>query len=138
MATNQLGSFQFIRMSPPPLVVQDRIARTAQAGTDGTSYWQMGKAGRPFQVTTVVEALNVAAAFALYQAYYSLLAAEPQTLQWAGQTISGQKFKVLSVEPNGPNSIRQIGFGFGGVNGGVSFGMVECVWTLEAVANPPT
>lgn len=133
---NKLGPHYFVRMTPPPLLVSEQVGRTAQAGRDGSTYWLLGQRGTPFQITTFIEQFSLSQAMQTYRDYIKLQAEGPQDLRFAGQNFGDQKFKVLGVRPAGAGGMRAIAFGRGGVSGGIAFAVLECVWTLEARANP--
>lgn len=129
MSLNTIGNFAFVALSRPPEIEQEQVVTRARPGTDGVMLQRVGRRGRAFQLTSMVDAPTLAGAMQLYYAYTLLVGQDAVEVIWADQFLVGanSKYFVTAVEPI---NIRRIVRGHGGLNG-VSHARCECLWTLQ-------
>ena len=125
MATS-IGSFVFSTMKPEPQGPGQRIVVESRAGVPGVGLWQVGVAGREFQVETIVDMSSWATAVALAASYKSLQASNPQTIVFGGVTMP-YLVQVLDVHATAESCI-----GIGGLSVH-AVAIVRAQWKLIAV-----
>jgi len=124
MAMSYIGSFAFITMTRPPLDVHERLITETRAGAEGVAVWKLGKAGKTFDVQTVRDCVDQAAAAANFQAYTTLIEQGPQPLIYGGVNWAWP-VKVIDIKPD---EIAQTLLNIR--HGSTSHGLLKCTWTL--------
>lgn len=126
---DKIGDFNFINLSRPAELPQQQLAVRSRPGVNGVMVQQLGIRGSQFQVTSVVDSLNITDAHNQYLDYTQIVGGSPVRIIWANQQYFSENilFFVLKVEPL---LIRQIVRGHGGLLG-ASYARCQCVWTLQ-------
>ena len=137
MATNSIGSFQFVRLSSPNgradcmETVYQHSELIQRPGIDGTALLQLGLKGDPFQVASFVDVDTFSNAQILRIQYKSLCGIAPQIVICAGTNYYnplGHKYFVVDVKAEA----TRIGASSGGLVGGAQ-ARVDATWTLVPV-----
>jgi hypothetical protein len=137
MATNSIGSFNFVRLSSvngradAVETVYQHTDIIQRPGVDGTGLIQLGLKGDPFQLSSFVDVDTFANAQVLRLNYKSLVGYGPQIVICAGTNYYnplGHKYFVLGVQAEA----SRIGKSTGGLVGGAQ-AKVDAIWTLLPV-----
>jgi len=124
MPTNRIGTFDVISLTPRPPSATEQVVLETRSGSDGVAAWKTGVRGRPYAVTTVVDANSLANAQALCT-QYEALTGTLVSIRHAGQLMP---FTVLVMQVDAtPEKIVK---GFGGTIGGQSDAIVRAKWKL--------
>lgn len=98
MSAFQIGDFEFINLTRAVSRPAETVALEVKPGVDGTTVWQTGRRGEPFQVVSVVNPADVVSADDLLVAYQTLRGKNPVLVRWAGRVLN-VKVLVLDVQP---------------------------------------
>jgi len=133
---NRIGQFLFlVLLGQPEVHDKQTVSLVSRPGVDGVGLWLRGSRGRQFTMRSKVDAVNLAAARALYAQYHGLVGEDPVEMVWAGcsSTAEGYKVAVIDVRPVG---VRGILGGVGGLHP-PSRGWAEYEWDLVAIDDNP-
>jgi len=128
---NSIGSEQFVEIVGAPDLAKMRLELVERPGVDGTGIWETGIRGKPFTLTTRVDAEDLRAAIEAFGRYCAMPESGPVdvVLQDVSYLTYGINFQVLDVRPR---EICELASSSGGLNP-PSLGWVECEWDLVAV-----
>lgn len=125
-----IGQFDFINLSRPPSVPQQKLVRETKPGKDGVTFFQNGKRAEPFQLTSSRDCATVDDAASLVASYQDLVGQGAVSMWWCSRYRGD--VVVHGVEPI-DGEVRAVLLGIGGILG-TSRAMARCVWLLEYVA----
>jgi hypothetical protein len=132
MSINRIGPFTVVSLSRPPAFVQQELMTRSRPGVDGVSLQRLGTRGKPFQVTSVVDAPTLYGAMSIAQQYASIIGVAAVEVVWASDPFSarGHWFYPMAVDTT---RLNRLVLGHGGLNG-TSYARLEAIWTLQPVA----
>lgn len=122
---DQIGRFQFVRLSPLPQNPRPELEIAARAGVDGVQLWDTGSRGTPEQVQSLAAVPNLAVAHALARAYRTLRGDRAQRVRYAQKQLESLYF-VVDVQA----TVRRLIRGHLGGDNRTYGAQVEAVWTL--------
>ena len=120
--------FPFLTMNGNLLPKHPRFEREVRAGVAGIGIWNVGSRGEPFNIQTMLDCVDEAAAATEFAAYVATMLSKKDLyyngLLWGAVLIQA----VQLVE------IRKLGWMVGGIQGvGSSGATLRVSWTLETV-----
>jgi len=129
---NTIGQFEFIALHGSPLPPVEQIVVLSRPGVDGNSAWRTGKRGMPFQLTSVVDAEDVDAAYSELLKYKKLIGKDPVELNKDSVEMEVKaKYKVLV------RNVEQVRIQATLVSSGGlvpnSRAKIVCRWELQAI-----
>lgn len=98
MSSFAIGDFEFINLSRAISRPAEGVSLEVKPGVDGTTVWQNGRRGEPFQLVSSVNAADIASADDLLVAYQALKGQNPVLVKWANRVLAC-KVMVLDVQP---------------------------------------
>ena len=103
--------------------------REVRPGVDGIGIWLTGSRGEPFQISTSLDCVNVAAAQSAFAAYLAAIATK-KDLYYAGALWGTVLIHKVSLQ-----QIRKLSAAVGGVQGftGGSGALLLANWTIETL-----
>lgn len=129
MATNSIGSLDFICFYGEPPVYQEQIERLEYPGADGARYRKTGKAGGPFTLESCVDVLDIEDGRVTMGAYAALVGAGDQNLVWRNRHFIDENLKVVVLGVR-QKELRVVG-AFAGALDPASTARLRAEWTLD-------
>lgn len=136
MAVYSIGAFTFVSLRQVPRAASQRQVILSRPGVPGVAIWRNAVAGRPFQLQSLVDPVDIPTAEALLRSYETLQDSAPVNIVWDDLDFAsrtGHNYVVLAVEPV---ELRETLLNVGGLNSG-SLTRLRCLWTLIPVTAPP-
>lgn len=127
--SNSIAQFQFIRLTPAPILPAKEWQREARAGVTGVTLFDTASRAEPWQPTSIVDCVDLATAASLYNQYLELVNSDNAVPVVYAGLVSPLNYKAIGV------IVKRMSKTAGGVGGisGISNAILECNWTLQAI-----
>lgn len=133
MPNNSIDNFNFIRITPPPILPARQWQVEMRTGVDSVTLFDTGRRAPPWQLATLVDCLSLGEASLLYAAYRDCVnKGEAVTVTYAGMELP-ILYKPLEVTAE---RMHKIVGGIGGVNPS-STAILACRWVLQPIGPEP-
>lgn len=121
--------FPFLGMQGALLPARPTFEREIRAGVNGIGVWSTGTRGEPFQISTLLDCADVAAAGSALSSYISAVLTK-KDLYYCGALWGTVMVQNVILE-----NIRTFQTGLGGIQGwtGGSGALLSVNWTLETL-----
>lgn len=129
MSAFGIGDFEFITLSRAISRTAEQVFLEVKPGVDGTTVWQGGRRGEPFQLISAVNPADINSADDLLTAYQALQGQNPVNVKWAGRVLN-VKVLVVDVQPIDGGMFATLTSVGGLAPGNNTSAFLYAVWTL--------
>lgn len=130
MLTYQLGQFVFHGMWGGPKFDQTIVECETRPGVNGVSIHDIGRWGQPFDIQTIQFTTTYSAAIEAMKSYSGAAADNAYVMIIGGVTVTGGRYKVISVDATPKSVIVKSPAALSGY-----LGEVRARWTMLPIAD---